>query len=232
MSDVVQGKGRGGRKPIYDPASGEPMDDEWQPLSWNKTKQAAAAATQQQLKKPEGQPDLHSPAATQLDSCAIDGRLTAGLPAARAKTASDHIVASLEDKGAAVARLNNLQLYSQNKLSSLLFKHKEQLKKEIARKRNLLEKELSQDIGREVDSLKQQAALKLGAEAAVAFSRKRRSQDPSTASAAVVAPTSPAKSNISNQVSSILLSYYLQICRYLCIPVLIVTKKCQKLISI
>ena len=36
--------------------------------------------------------------------------------------------------------------YSVNRLSSILFKHKEQLKKEIAKKRNLLEKELSTEI--------------------------------------------------------------------------------------
>jgi nucleosome-remodeling factor subunit BPTF len=101
--------------------------------------------------------------------------------------------------------------YSQNRLSSLLFKHKEQLKKEIARKRNLLEKELSQDISREVESLKQQAALKLGAEAA-AYSRKRRAHESSAASSAVAAPPappSPVKSNSTNQVHVLPVFIYL-----------------------
>ena len=38
--------------------------------------------------------------------------------------------------------------YSQNKLTSLLFKHKEQLKKDIAKKRSVLERELSIDISK------------------------------------------------------------------------------------
>merc|ERR1712107_430134 len=59
-----------------------------------------------------------------------------------------------------------------NKLGSLLFKHKEQLKKEIAKKRSQLEKELSIEIAKEVDSLKKQAALKLGAENASLIARK------------------------------------------------------------
>jgi len=52
-----------------------------------------------------------------------------------------------------------------NRLSSMLFKHKEQLKKEIARKRAQLEKELTAEISAEVASLKQQAALKLSSQA-------------------------------------------------------------------
>ena len=52
----------------------------------------------------------------------------------------------------------------QSKLSSMLFKQKEQLKRDIAKKRALLEKELSVEINREVDSLKQKAQLKLNAQ--------------------------------------------------------------------
>ena len=52
----------------------------------------------------------------------------------------------------------------QSKLSSMLFKQKEQLKRDIAKKRALLEKELSVEINREVDSLKQKAQLKLDAQ--------------------------------------------------------------------
>merc|ERR1719466_718852 len=52
----------------------------------------------------------------------------------------------------------------QNKLSSLLFKQKEQLKKDIAKKRALLEKELSLEITKEVESLKQQAQVGLNSQ--------------------------------------------------------------------
>jgi len=59
-----------------------------------------------------------------------------------------------------------------NRLGSILFKHKEQLKKDIAKKRSQLEKELSLEISKEVESLKKQAALKLGAEKAALMARK------------------------------------------------------------
>merc|ERR1712106_139341 len=52
----------------------------------------------------------------------------------------------------------------QNRLSSMLFKQKEQLKKDIAKKRALLEKELSVEITKEVESLKQQAQVKLNSQ--------------------------------------------------------------------
>ena len=55
-------------------------------------------------------------------------------------------------------------MYTTPRLNTMLFKHKEQLKKEIAKKRAVLEKDLMQDIQSEIDSLKQQAALKLGTE--------------------------------------------------------------------
>ena len=51
-----------------------------------------------------------------------------------------------------------------NRLSSMLFKQKEQLKRDIAKKRALLEKELSVEISAEVESLKQQAQLKLNSQ--------------------------------------------------------------------
>merc|ERR1719273_1919299 len=53
------------------------------------------------------------------------------------------------------------RLTVRNRLTSMLFKQKEQLKKDIAKKRAQLEKELSADISAEVNSLKQKAQLKL-----------------------------------------------------------------------
>merc|ERR550525_2315348 len=53
------------------------------------------------------------------------------------------------------------RLTVRNRLTSMLFKQKEQLKKDIAKKRAQLEKELSADIAAEVNSLKQKAQLKL-----------------------------------------------------------------------
>ena len=63
-----------------------------------------------------------------------------------------------------VQQKKKFTMYTTPRLNTMLFKHKEQLKKDIAKKRALLEKDLMQDIQREIDSLKQQAALKLGTE--------------------------------------------------------------------
>jgi len=63
----------------------------------------------------------------------------------------------------------------------MLFKQKEQLKKDIAKKRALLEKELSIEITKEVDSLKQQAQIKLNSQKSL--QRKRNfseAQSPQT----------------------------------------------------
>jgi hypothetical protein len=184
------------------------MDEEWQPLSssWHKTKPIA------QLKK-QARSDAEDNLLPVKMNNSVESRLAAA-PAGRLKTAGDHMVATIEEKVGSSGRHPPQPVYSQNRLSSLLFKHKEQLKKEIARKRNLLEKELAQDINREVDSLKQQAALKLGAEAANfnAGSRKRRTQESSsalvgvqpqaTSSAVTATPPSQLKSTTTtNQVN-------------------------------
>lgn len=57
----------------------------------------------------------------------------------------------------------------------MLFKQKEQLKKEIAKKRAVLEKELSLEISKEVESLKQQAHIKLNSQKNL--TRKRSTSD-------------------------------------------------------
>ena len=58
--------------------------------------------------------------------------------------------------------------YTGTRLNAMLFKNKEQLKKDIAKKRSLLEKDLMHEIQRDIESLKKQAALKLGSEHATA----------------------------------------------------------------
>merc|ERR1711902_271820 len=70
-----------------------------------------------------------------------------------------------------------------NRLSSMLFKQKEQLKRDIAKKRALLEKELSVEISAEVESLKQQARLKLDSQQGKrSYSEMRSSPQSSPAS--------------------------------------------------
>ena len=69
------------------------------------------------------------------------------------------------------------RLSVRNRLSSMLFKQKEQLKKDIAKKRAQLEKELSAEISSEVNSLKQAAQLKLNSQQ----TRKRPVETPQSA---------------------------------------------------
>jgi len=124
-----------------DPASGEPMDDEWQPLSWQKNK------IQNQVRKKS----ITDPKSdTESDFESTDQNVPKS-PLMRGMKK----LAPTEDKK---------RISVQNRLSSMLFKQKEQLKKDIAKKRALLEKELSVEINKEVESLKQQAQVKLNSQ--------------------------------------------------------------------
>lgn len=115
------------------------MDDEWQPLSWQKNK------IQNQIRKKS---DTKSD--TESDFEPSDQNVPKSPPMRGLKK----LVPNEDKKRVSV----------QNRLSSMLFKQKEQLKKDIAKKRALLEKELSVEITKEVESLKQQAQDKLNSQ--------------------------------------------------------------------
>merc|ERR550519_1749962 len=135
-------KGKKGMKSnMIDPASGEPMDDEWQPLAWQKNK------IQSQVRKKN---DTDPKSDTESDFDPTDNNVPKSPPMRAMKK-----LAPAEDKK---------RISVQNRLSSMLFKQKEQLKKDIAKKRALLEKELSLEISKEVESLKQQAQVKLNSQ--------------------------------------------------------------------
>jgi hypothetical protein len=169
---------------------GEQMDEEWQLVSssWHKTKSPPATATTapQSKKHPTENSDAgNHQHHLQVNNIAYlgEGRraATPAVIGSRIKSSGDNMVATIKEK----ARRDHHppQAYNQNRLSSLLNKHKNQLK-ETARKCNVLEKELLQDISHEADSVKQQAALNLGSEAlgfnnsnsSSAAGRKRRSR--------------------------------------------------------
>jgi len=156
-------KGKGGKKgrkrePVYDPSSGERMDDEWEPQPWTKNK------INNQIKETKEKiPDFEPPGLVIQPPAAA---AASGLkPKTKVRAPVTPAAASPQVKMTA------------NKLSSMLFKYKEQLKKDIAKKRSQLEKELSAEINKDVDSLKKQAALKLGVENAAISARKRKSAD-------------------------------------------------------
>jgi len=116
-----------------DPASGEIMDDEWQPES----SQRSSRIQQVIRKKPE---ETEAVVSNNID---MEPSVMKISPVRTVKKFSPVD----EKKRQAV----------HNRLSSMLFKQKEQLKRDIAKKRALLEKELSVEISAEVESLKQQA---------------------------------------------------------------------------
>ena len=136
---------RGKGPKTIDPASGEPMDDEWQPMLRGKGGKGSDESSDEEEYK------YRSPPAKVVKKLMPTG----GGPT--------------DDKKRLTVR---------NRLTSMLFKQKEQLKKDIAKKRAQLEKELSSEIAAEVralttvsffesiiciqvSSLKQKAQLKL-----------------------------------------------------------------------
>jgi len=153
-----KGKKSPSNKAVIDPASGEPMDEEWQPLNWQRNKLNNSPPVVGN-KKSIG--DLKSGADTDEDCEASENFPKS--PAIRAPIKKHGLI---DDKK---------RISVQNRLSSMLFKQKEQLKKEIAKKRAVLEKELSLEISKEVESLKQQAHMKLNSQKNL--TRKRSTSD-------------------------------------------------------
>jgi hypothetical protein len=129
---------------VYDPITDKKMEEEWQPLSssWHKNKPATLTQPIKQALEQTTAGDHHINRVNNITYHVVEeSRLTAALSGCFVKSSGQHMVTTIEEKG---GRHQAPQVYSQSKLSSLLFKHKDQLKKEIARKRNVLEKELSQ----------------------------------------------------------------------------------------
>ena len=140
-------KGKRGKTGTIDPASGEVMDDEWQP----EPNQRTAARIQPQVVRRKPEVEQTSPVINNsLDLNIVQQPAIKSSPVRSIKKLSPVD----EKKRQAV----------HNRLSSMLFKQKEQLKRDIAKKRALLEKELSVEISAEVESLKQQAQLKLNSQ--------------------------------------------------------------------
>ena len=159
ISKVTSSKNRRVKKvkPI-DPASGEPMDDEWQPETWTEKRRLQSGSRRrqdtQEAKVIENDLDLS------LD-LEVPSPVKSSPSPVRAVRKVIPVVGDTKRSPVGPA-----------KLSSMLFKQKEQLKRDIAKKRNLLEKELRVDINREVESLKQQAQIKLNAQKGLTGSKR------------------------------------------------------------
>jgi len=186
---VAKGKNNRAKpvKPI-DPATGEPMDDEWQPLSWKTKMNATKKRTDGEVEVDtstssdsnncfEG-PDMPSVSAPALPSTPLHAPTPPRPIHAQVSPSSSRIVqrgARLVKKGGVTPGDEKRRTAIQNKLASLLFKQKETLKKDIAKKRANLEKQLKLDIDKNVDLIK--TNLKARAEMLKNSSRKRSSTD-------------------------------------------------------
>ena len=195
MPDTVQtkapGRGRRGKKAkasVIDPASGEPMDDEWQPDTWTEKRRLQASTRR---KQPDTQE--HKLIENDLD-LSLDLELASPVKSSPSPVRAVRKVAPVVD--------DKKRVSVQNKLSSMLFKQKEQLKRDIAKKRALLEKELSVDINREVDSLKQQAQLKLNAQKGISGTKRPYSDlSPTLSSPGAVSAKKQRRSHKSGEES-------------------------------
>lgn len=145
-------KGKKGKTGAIDPATGELMDDEWQPEPNQRGVRIQHQPQQQQQvirKKPEVEQTQN------LLSNSYELNMEQPVMKVSPVRNVKKLQSPVDDKKRQAV---------QNRLSSMLFKQKEQLKRDIAKKRALLEKELSVEISAEVESLKQQAQLKLNSQ--------------------------------------------------------------------
>eukprot|EP00088_Acartia_fossae_P026373 TRINITY_DN2718_c0_g1_i1.p1 TRINITY_DN2718_c0_g1~~TRINITY_DN2718_c0_g1_i1.p1 ORF type:complete len:657 (+),score=207.13 TRINITY_DN2718_c0_g1_i1:140-1972(+) len=163
----------------FDPLTGERMDDEWEPQSYsakakinnqiremkeNKEKKQAAIASLNESNTAHTttittqHPNNYSP-----PQVIIKGpkhpqppqNLQQPVPAPQPNSITT--ITTTPDMGGGGSR--KFTAYTPSRLGSMLFKHKEQLKKDIARKRSVLEKNLMHEIQRDIGSLKKQAAI-------------------------------------------------------------------------
>lgn len=127
------------KKKAIDPATGEPMDEEWDPTGAI----ARAIASRNRKKKAQQQEEVVKPIMT--PAAAIGVPPNPRQHNVRINKDANIRMASPEDKR---------RQHVQNKLQSLLFRQKEQLKRDISRKRAVQEKELQVEIQRDIDRIK------------------------------------------------------------------------------
>ena len=139
---------------MIDPSTGEPMDDEWEPESYSDRRKIQNSIRRKMEEPKLMETDLGL--GLELDTLSPSPVKTSPSPVRIVKKVLPPPSTNpLDDKKKQAV---------QNKLSSMLFKQKEQLKRDIAKKRALLEKDLSVEINKEVESLKHQAKMKLNAQ--------------------------------------------------------------------
>ena len=143
-----------------DPATGEPMDDEWD----GATSAERSIAQKNRRKKVEETVIAERIAANA--STPVSRRTPSQMAAARAVSRVPRVpppvssTTTLESRNLsssqqslAVSEEKKRQLFNQ-KIQSTLLKHKEQLKRDISKKRSMQEKELTMDIKRDIEKIK------------------------------------------------------------------------------
>ena len=135
-----------------DPATGEPMDDEWD----GATSAERSIAQKNRRKKVEETVIAERIAAN--TSTPVSRRTPSQMAAARAVSRVPRVPVSstttiTSSQSLAVSEEKKRQLFNQ-KIQSTLLKHKEQLKRDISKKRSMQEKELTMDIKRDIEKIK------------------------------------------------------------------------------
>ena len=155
-----------------DPLSGEPMDDEWEPTSRPRSsaggrKRKPATATSVSSPAPEVVENSVPVMASPPRSVAPVVVSAAPEMTPRVRTKSEQKSGSGQPVSHPVSGLTSpvaeekKRQQAINKLQQILLKHKDQLKKEIARKRAMQEKELQVEIHREIEKAKVENQVKL-----------------------------------------------------------------------
>ena len=144
-----------------DPATGEPMDDEWDGAT-----SAERSIAQKNRRKKVEETVIAERIAANASSTPVSRRTPSQMAAARAVSRVPRVpppvssTTTLESRNLsssqqslAVSEEKKRQLFNQ-KIQSTLLKHKEQLKRDISKKRSMQEKELTMDIKRDIEKIK------------------------------------------------------------------------------
>ncbi|XP_040567508.1 nucleosome-remodeling factor subunit NURF301 [Lepeophtheirus salmonis] len=156
--------------------SGEPMEDEWQPNAWEE-KQAS------KIDIAHEQPQHN----IEIDSCISEETTITTQEEEPAHISPPKINTSISTphrprsvSSSSVRRLDEKRRHHiENKISSMLFRQKEQLKKDIAKKRALQEKELQFVIQKEIDKVKTNLSDLNRKDTSSSFKRKKEDESTS-----------------------------------------------------
>ena len=147
-------------KPI-DPATGEPMDDEWDGATSaersiaqkNKRKKLEESTIQERVMANSATPVARRTPSQMAAARSANNRVTRPPLQVSSTTAPSPPASGQVSAPPSNEEKKRQQIFNQ-KIQSTLLKHKEQLKRDISKKRGMQEKELTLDIKRDIEKIK------------------------------------------------------------------------------